>query len=355
MTPAPIRATEGLGEVTSMLAEQIRAARCALVVLVVSCGGNSAANGATCGPGTALDSQGQCVPVGAGGAGNAGAAGSAGAAGAQADASAGSSAGGAGGVADTGAPDTDTGADAPPAPKCPEGLPGPKLVAVPSPGGVWYCIDSTEVTGGSYWDFVVAKRLGSSGKYDMTGQPAGCEGNDTYVHWKAGTSCEGAAPKEPANCVNWCDAYMYCKWAGKHLCGKIGGGTLPASAATDASQAEWYNACSAGGKVKFPYGDTFDPNACNTPDLQGNPGHVMPAGAMQNCRGPFAPFDAVFDLSGNVWEWIDSCEGGGCVDVGGGYGYMASPDDVSCLSRFPHPRLLAGPAGGLRCCADVTK
>jgi hypothetical protein len=318
-----------------------------------ACGGESA--GASCGPGTALDGQAQCVPAGSGG--------SAGLSDAQADVSGGDAAAGASGAA-AAAGSVEAGLDAPagdsvdaaPSPKCPEGLPGPKLVAVPSPGGVWYCIDSTEVTGGSYWDFVVAKRLGSSGKYDMTGQPAGCEGNDTYVHWKAGTSCEGAAPQEPAYCVNWCDAYMYCKWAGKHLCGKIGGGTLPASAANDATQAEWYNTCSAGGKVKFPYGDAFDPNACNTPDLQGNYGSIRPPGALPNCRGPFPPFDAVFDLSGNVSEWIDSCEGGGCARVGGSYvSYMTSPDEVSCLSRFSPPRLAAGSDLGFRCCAEVAQ
>ena len=43
----------------------------------------------------------------------------------------------------------------------------------------------------------------------------------------------------PVTSVDWCDAAAYCTFAGKHLCGKVGGGS---SAYTDYAKpaSEWY-------------------------------------------------------------------------------------------------------------------
>jgi len=94
------------------------------------------------------------------------------------------------------------------------------LVQVPSPLGGTYGIDRTEVSRAQYAKFLVSK--GS----DTSGQPPYCEWNKSY---DPASSVRAAWPPldtgdHPVSQVDWCDAYAYCKWAQKRLCGKIGGG-----------------------------------------------------------------------------------------------------------------------------------
>ena len=108
---------------------------------------------------------------------------------------------------------------------------------------------------------------------------------------------------------------------------------------------QWMNACTSGGRA-WPYG----------PDLR-QPGlqHVrrearVPAEgrrssrATRNARPPPGPYDQVFDLSGNVSEWVDASQEGAdwpvqrCVIMGGSYVHYWG--DVSCSGA--HPR--SGPA-----------
>ena len=44
--------------------------------------------------------------------------------------------------------------------------------------------------------------------------------------------------------VNWCQAYGFCKSAGKRLCGRIGGGANAFTDYASAAASQWYNACS---------------------------------------------------------------------------------------------------------------
>lgn len=270
-----------------------------------------------------------------------------------------------GGPADARAPDAaadgggggsngeDGGSDAALA-ECPTSLPGPALVQVPAPpessiGS--YCIDATEVTNAQYAAFLGASPATS-------GQPAECAWNTSYVPL-AGWPATGR-DEYPVVFVDWCDARAYCAWAGKRLCGKIGGGAS-AFGNWNATASEWYNTCSAGGTLVYPYGDSYMGAACVGLDYDGTSGYqsgtdvAQPVGSAAGCHGVSAPFDAIFDLSGNVHEWEDSCDGAtgaanNCHVRGGSFG-MGASSSLECGYNFL-ARDFQSASGGFRCCSD---
>jgi formylglycine-generating enzyme required for sulfatase activity len=205
------------------------------------------------------------------------------------------------------------------------------MVEVSSPDGTRYCIDSTEVGWSAYSEFLKAKNG------DMSGQPAGCEFNESYRD----DDCVQSLPPtgSPVYCVDWCDAYMWCKWAGKELCGG----------------SAWYNACSNGGTTVYPYGDTYDPAACVSEEHPTIDSFPQPLGETLTCQGIEPPFDAIFDMSGNVWEWVDQCGGGNCLVRGGGWAtYMMTFDkESSCKESESTYRGSRNRSLGFRCCAPL--
>jgi formylglycine-generating enzyme len=235
---------------------------------------------------------------------------------------------------------------------CPASLAGPRLVAV---GGV--CIDSTEVTNAHYAQFLAA----NGG--DTSGQNAVCSLNQTYepsAYWPAPTSEAGL----PVVQVDWCDAYAYCKWVGKRLCGRIGGGANASADYANSDRSQWFRVCSNGGRNAYPYGGTYRSAACNGFNGPNGCDHdtgvpsgtctLTPVGSYAQCQGA-APFSSVFDLSGNVIEWEDSCapSGEGGEDncrIRGGSVFARSESDMRCDADYVNPRSSAGPALGFRCC-----
>jgi sulfatase modifying factor 1 len=187
---------------------------------------------------------------------------------------------------------------------CP-GAQGPAMVDV---GG--YCVDSTEVTQAQYLLFVNAEvSLGS--------QPVYCMQNGTWV--PSGQWPPSGAGTLPVTSVTWCDALGYCAWAGKRLCGKIGGGSADPVAVNVAASDQWFSACShAGdGQHAYPYGNTYGGTTCNGIDANAGDQIVEPVGSFTGCVGGYA---GLLDMSGNVREWEDSC------------GAMLGPDDL-CNQR----------------------
>lgn len=231
-------------------------------------------------------------------------------------------------VASDGAGATDAGAEAG---RCPEGRGAAMVVA-----GT-FCIDSTETTTKQYSEFV-----GEAFTFDAGPLPPQCANVTSHVprcHYEPGSK-----PNRPVRCVSWCDALVYCRWAGKRLCGRIGGGSLTPDQSVDPGVSQWMAACTRLGQQAHAYGTSLDPNAC-----PGNNVEPHDVGAFASCQGGYP---GIFDLNGNVEEWEDSCSevDGGRVCEKRGNDFAGSTG--ACGHSFAEDIFEANDDTGIRCCAD---
>jgi formylglycine-generating enzyme len=147
-------------------------------------------------------------------------------------------------------------------------------------------------------------------------------------------------------------ARQVCQNAGKRLC----------------REHEWERACRGERGRPYPYGDTYEPGACNVA-RQGHPaallhgkastGHRDPrlnlvadaagpllrtTGSSLRCRSEWGE-DAIMDMVGNLDEWVDDENG---VFVGGFY---ARQTRAGCAARVSaHPNGYFDYSLGVRCC-----
>ncbi len=149
-------------------------------------------------------------------------------------------------------------------------------------------------------------------------------------------------------------AEVVCAAAGKRLC----------------TEAEWVTACRGEEQRDFPYGQRYEQGTCNVfrehhPSmlLHGNASRyhddprnptlvvegrtlLLETGASPRCASRWGD-DAVFDMVGNLDEWIASDEG---VFVGGFY---SRGTRSGCASRVSnHVKSYADYSTGVRCCSD---
>lgn len=213
---------------------------------------------------------------------------------------------------------------------------GPAMIRADS-----FCIDSTEVTNAQYKQFLSAKNG------DASGQPSACAFNTTYA-----LKCSEpvADDNAPVVCVNWCDARAYCDWAGKRLCGRIGGGAGSVGDLTNASQDQWYSACSANGTRTYPNGSTYKPGTCN--DLGRGIGATVPVASLTGCVGGYP---GLFDMAGNAVEWVDVCTAStGATDTC--YIRSSAWDDdgasSTCTGASTQQRDSTDDTKGFRCCSS---
>ncbi len=133
----------------------------------------------------------------------------------------------------------------------------------------------------------------------------------------------------PMTNISWLEAKNLCAIQDKVLCAKR----------------DWADACKGEGfNMPYPYGLTFDPEACNV-----SSGKVEESGGRKRCVNSFS----LYDMSGNVAEWVDEAFEGE-VEVAGGH-YASGPNDSRCESFRRAKRDGRYPEVGFRCCKRLVK
>lgn len=223
--------------------------------------------------------------------------------------------------------------------------------SVPITGG--YTIDATETTSTQYRTWLAsAPTVPPPTVNDVCG-------------WKTGYNRGTTSGNLPIMSVDWCDGWAYCYGVGKRLCGQIGGGALTPDFGNPYTQGQWWNACAAGVAANiFPYGTTYQAGFCNEDGPVGSA--VAVVGSFPKCTVTTPGYTGVFDLSGNVAEWIDACDtympsatpdaaapnaaANHCGISGGGF-YSDVDTHYRCDTMDIQPRKSVQTGVGFRCCS----
>ena len=209
---------------------------------------------------------------------------------------------------------------------CPTDLPGSPMV--PAPDGS-FCIDRFEVSSGEYAAFVAATAT-DAGVVDFSSRPW-CSVDAGFA-----PSNSASSPEQPVMYVSYCDAYAYCRWAGKHLC------------SGQEQTGEWPRACTNDSASKWPYGNVLDASACNI-DKGTVPFAHAEGGAFPACVGGYG---GLHDMIGNVAEWVDDCTDGGasCTIMGGAWNSNVTVDCDYREQESPTYKTTSFYGVGFRCC-----
>jgi hypothetical protein len=228
----------------------------------------------------------------------------------------------------------------------------PASTSVPS-----YGIDTTEVTRDQYAAWLATNPPLPSASDSECGYKANGSHIPESQCMTAESVCKIDCAAHPVVCIDWCSARAYCRAANKRLCGDLRGGPLSNSNVNGLDSDEWYRACRSAGNNTYPYGSDFSPNACNGQAYWGvsSSAHFsLPVAKLRSCQSDTSDYSGVFDMSGNVWEWSDSCTGTGadgkCQLRGGSFSNES--DNLACNSLSLTPRSTLEANVGFRCCSE---
>jgi hypothetical protein len=136
--------------------------------------------------------------------------------------------------------------------------------------------------------------------------------------------------------ITWYEAERACRASGFRLC----------------SVDEFERACAGADRSReYPYGPEHVPGRCNVAEIGDDLAtrSVRASGAFPECRTP----EGIFDLSGNVSEWLSDEGGGGGLMAGLGGNAFQPSGTARCM---PNERGWLAPdqqGGGFRCCVTL--
>ena len=201
-----------------------------------------------------------------------------------------------------------------------------------------FLIDATEVTRGQYAAWLATNPNPADIWQDTT-----CSWNTSFTPdatcMTQSSVCQGTGcANHPQPCIDMCDASAYCNAVGKRLC----------------DESEWDNACTSNGVNQITYGNSFVPGACNDYSLNGTT--TVPVGSKPACQSPIPGYAGVFDLIGNVSEWVQNCTGSAgqadiCKPRGLSFGYGAAAP--ICSQSTYAKRSAVYDNVGFRCCITL--